>query len=159
MMSQSRWHITLGVVICAVMQVVGAAVASFSRDPNGFPGDSLRPAWEQEVVQVKQALAAGDLSVAAHRWTDAYILAVRMRRWEPMSVTGDLAIELSRQDPVAEPFRENALRAYVGALFRARAEHSAEGATHIVASLRRLGDTELAAQAQRIADELTQPSS
>jgi hypothetical protein len=145
----------VALVAGGVILMVGAAVASFSRDPNAFPGDSLRPAWEGEVVQVKQALAAGNLSAAAQRWTDAYGLAVRMRRWEPMAVTGDLAMELSRRDPVAEAFRADARRAYLSALFRARAERSAEGAMRIVASFRTSGDTELVAQAQHIVDQLT----
>src|SRR5262249_39881077 len=154
MLSLRGCHARVGLVVGAVMLLVGVAVVSFGRDPNGFPGDSLRPAWEQEVLHVKQALAARDLSVAAHRWTNAYGLAVRMRHWEPMAVTGDLAMELSRQDPVAEPYRENARRAYWSALSRARAERSAEGAIQIAASLRSLGDTELAVHAQRIADQL-----
>jgi hypothetical protein len=155
MTSEGRWHATVGLVIGGVILLVGVAVASFTGDPNGLPGDSLRPAWEREVGRVRQAVEARDLSQAAHRWADAYGLAVRMRRWEPMAATGDLAAELSRQDPVGAAFRESARRAYWSALFRARAERSAEGAMLIAASLRDLGDAELAVQAQRIGEELT----
>src|SRR5262245_59144293 len=155
MTSQSGWHWTLGLGMVGAVLLVGAAVASFRSDPNGYPGDSLRPTFEQEVEQIKQALSAGDLSEATHRWTDAYVLAVRMRRWEPMAVTGDLAVELSLRDSVAEPFRENARRAYWSGLFRARAEDSSPGALRIAASLAALGDAELAMQARRIADQLT----
>jgi hypothetical protein len=93
------------------------------------------------------------LGRAATEWREAYREALRSRRWETLLEVGDRAAEIAAREASPE-FRAEARRAYLAALFRARALRSAEGVRRVAEAFASLGDREVADQVRRV---LVQP--
>jgi hypothetical protein len=146
-MRRTWWVLTLIAVTSAAGS--GAARAIWGRLP------TLRLDREPGAagpVAVEPALAGPDLSRAVRAWREAYIAALASRRWEPLVAAGDAALGLDAPaGPAGRTFREEARQAYLGALFRARAQRDVEGMARAAESFDRLGDAEVAARARHMA--------
>jgi hypothetical protein len=110
------------------------------------------PTLSERLAGVDGALARQDLDRAIHGWRDAFSVALGSRRWEPMADVGDAALRIDartvRPGNHQPGFRAEARRAYIRALFRARAERSADGIGRVTDAFARMGDSEVAAQAR-----------
>lgn len=116
---------------------------------------SAEPAWRERLALVDEALDRAELNRAVYEWRKAYDAAVRTRRWKPLVEVGDRAMRVSRVAGRFKLFRSEACQTYLHALSRARAVRSAEGVERIAEAFERLGDSERARQARRIAESLS----
>lgn len=89
-----------------------------------------------------------DASTAHRALKEAYLAALRSRLWESMFEVGDSYSKIGD--------RENALRCFLIALYRARIEGSANGVLRVAESLAVLGEREFAAQAVAIGQRLAE---
>lgn len=125
----------------------GEQGALAARVSNGAP-------WTSHLQGVDEALAQKDVSAAEQAWHQAYVEAIRSRRWEGFVAVGDASLRIgevvgARPAPVAK-----ARRLYLAALLRAREQGSLDGALRAAEAFAALGDREIAGQGLRIADGL-----
>ena len=137
---------------------VGAG-ARLSPPPSGAstlvepPGPA--PAWGERLGRLDEAIQMRRVSRAAHEWRHAYGEALRSRSWEALLATGDRAARIDGLLPRSGPFREEARRAYLAALLRARSERSDAGVLGAADAFQRLGDAAPASAARRMLDGRT----
>jgi hypothetical protein len=143
-----------------VLAIAGLALASLGGgEGTSGPSVPLRAAEERSLSArlsaIDEAIARGEASRATFEWRDAYIVALRARRWEAMVAVGDAAVKI---DAVAsrarggQPtgFRAEARQAYLRALFDARAAGSDEGIQRAADAFAALGDAEMAGRARAL---------
>lgn len=106
--------------------------------------------WTEHLILVNLAIDAGNASRAIYAWREAYGAALRSRRWEALILVGDAGARLERLMGSTGRYRAEARQAYLGALFRARAQGSAEGMRRAADGFEALGDEEAAALARRM---------
>ena len=151
----------LGVVGATAVAVLGISGLSGNGsmpvrlDQSAFVQPGTELAWTQRVARVDEALARGDLSHATHEWREAYGAALRSRRWDALVEVGDRAVRISEVAGNATQFRAEARQAYLNALFRARAQRAVEGMQRAAEAFERLGDSEMAQGARRLAGSLS----
>ncbi len=115
------------------------------------PGST--PAWGERLGRLDEAIKMRSVSRAAYEWRDAYSEALRSRSWETLLVAGERADRIDGLLVRPGAFRAEARRAYLVALFRARAEGSTAGVLAAADAFQRLGDAEVASAARRILGE------
>ena len=151
----------LGIVGAAVAAVLGISGLSGGGNIPGrldqlaFLQPSRESAWTQRVALVDEALARVDLSRATHEWREAYGAALRSRRWDALVEVGDRAVRIAEVAGGSTHFRAEARQAYLNALFRARAQRAVEGMHRAAEAFARLGDSEMAQGARRMAENLS----
>ena len=139
-------------VIATALIVVSLAVVA--RVPGVVVNPEPVPAWTVRVDLIDQALGDGNLSRAFYEWREAYGDAFRSGRWEALADVGDAAVRIEAAAGRHSGYRAEARRTYLAALLRARAQESAMGAMRVAEAFSRLGDTEMAERARRIAADL-----
>jgi hypothetical protein len=112
---------------------------------------TAQPDWQERLSLVDQSIARSDLSRSMYEWREAYAAAVASRRWDAMAEVGDRAVRIS-QLAGGSAFWSEARKAYRNALFRARAQRSVEGMRRAAEAFEKLGDSETAAEARRMAE-------
>lgn len=110
------------------------------------------PRWVRCLARVDQALAEGNVGRAIYEWREAYGAAVASRLWEALLAVGDAALRLEAHATAPGAFRRHAERAYLEALFEARAHGAVDGMHRVAEAFDRLGATDKAAIARRMAD-------
>jgi hypothetical protein len=152
--SRSPWPLL--VVALAIAAMAAGVYFVASRDGQSSSIVSSTPArtpdWSVHVVRVNDAIARGNMTVAAYEWREAYGMALRSRRWEALLEVGDTAARMAAMSS-DDGFRSEARRAYRAALGRAHAEKSSEGMRRVARAFRTLGDYEAAAHAERLAEQ------
>jgi len=71
-----------------------------------------------------------------------------------MAEVADAALRVAGLGPAERHFEVEARRAYLLTLFRARRAHSPAGMVRAIEGFERIGDSEMAARARRIADSI-----
>ena len=155
-MKRLRW-VGYSMAIFSILAVITAITVTVStrRAPGSTTsrvpaGDA--EAWVPYVASVDHALDARDIGLASRRWRDAYGVALRSQRWEAMLAAGEAALRIRRASSTMGGFDAEARQCFLIALFRARAERSADGVLRAAEAFRQLGDTAVVEGALRIAD-------
>ena len=158
-MVRVQWGLgVVGAVVAAVLGISGLSGGGSipgRLDQLAFLHPSPELAWTQHVALVDEALARGDLSHATHEWREAYGAALRSRRWDALAEVGDRALRIAEVAGGSTHFRAEARQAYLNALFRARAQRAVEGMHRAAEAFARLGDSEMAQGARRMAENLS----
>lgn len=140
------------IIIAAALMLLATAEAAPGQ-PGGPGGDSDAP-WTAHIRRVDEALAKGNTSAAELAWHDAYVVALRTRRWQGLVEAGDAALRLGEAGRNRRVSEAKARGAYWAALFRARHERSVDGVLRTAEAFAALGDQEVAVQCTRIAEGL-----
>jgi hypothetical protein len=111
-------------------------------------------ALSAHLLAVDAALARGDVIAATQALHTAYQAALGTRRWQGLIAFGDAAIRVGNASGARQPGIEQARRAYLLALFRARGEGSLDGALRAAQSFTALGDREVANGCLSVASKL-----
>jgi len=106
----------------------------------------------ERITAIDAAAQRGDLATAGALWHDAYRSLRRTRDWRGMAALGDAALGIAGASGARQPWEADAGQAYLGALYRARAEASLDGVLRASAALATLGDRNLSAEGLRIAE-------
>ena len=158
-MVRVQWGLgVVGAAVAAVLGIFGLSGSSsmpVRLDQSAFVQPSPELAWTQRVALVDEALARADLSRATHEWREAYGAALRSRRWDALVEVGDRAVRIVEVGGGSTHFRAEARQAYLNALFRARAQRAVEGMHRAAEAFERLGDSEMAQGARRMAENLS----
>jgi hypothetical protein len=144
-----------GVVALAVGGGVVGMRSRVVADQLGAFEAAPAPTLAQRFTTLNAAIDRGDAGTAAHAWRDAYVEALRTRRWEAMLDVGDAAVRidtLTRRPRQPTRFIAEARQAYLSALFRARDARDSEGLQRVGQAFARLGDREMAARARVLAE-------
>jgi len=123
--------------------------------------DTASVAREQEgtaglIAVIDEALPQADIKRARAAWHDAYRIALLRGDWREMAALGDIA--LRRGATGVHIGDTEARQAYLGALFRARAQASLEGVMRACEGFATLGDRDVVDEGLRIADGLARTS-
>lgn len=105
---------------------------------------------------IDEALPRADIKRARAAWHDAYRIALPRGDWQEMAALGDVA--LRRGATGAHIGDTEARQAYLGALFRARAQASLDGVMRAIEGFATLGDRDVVEEGLRIADGLARAS-
>ena len=144
-----------GVVALAVGGgVMGARSRVVADHPGAFEAPPA-PTLAQRFAAVNEAVNRGDVGGATHAWRDAYLEALRTRRWDAMLSVGDAAMRidtLARRPGHPTRFVGEARQAYLSALFRARDARDRHGLELVAQAFARLGDREMATRARVLAE-------
>ena len=144
-----------GVVALAVGGGVMGTRTRVVADHLGVFETPTPPTLAQRFAVVNAALDRGDVGTAAHAWRDAYVEALRTRRWTAMLDAGDAAMRIDalvRRPGRPTRFVAEARQAYLIALFRARDARAPHGLELVGQAFARLGDHEMATRARMLAD-------
>ena len=98
---------------------------------------------------------AGDLDAAEDAWRAAYAAALGSRRWDTMLDVGDAYLRAGAQSHVPRVYEAKAREAFLVALFRARREGALDGVVRVGRAFAALGDREVAAHCERLAEDLS----
>lgn len=142
----------LQTVIAAALLLLATAEAALSL-AGGHGGDSDAP-WTAHIRRVDEALAKGNTGAAELAWHDAYVAALRSRRWEGLVDVGDAALRVGEAASNRRGSEAKARGAYWAALFRARQERSLDGVLRTAEAFATIGDQDVAVQCTRIAEGL-----
>jgi len=149
MIKDNRWG--LGLAGAVVLALVVGVSAVLGLDHIVFVEPEASPAWTQRIALVDEAIGRSDLSRAIYEWREAYGAAIRSGRSEGLIAVGDRAMRLAEIGAGAGYFRHEARDLYMHAAFRARAERSPETILRIADAFDRLGDTQRADAARKVA--------
>src|SRR5262245_4434439 len=117
--------------------------------------DAFDRQWQVTLGAIDEALLLGDTAGAAARWREAYGKAIRSGGWSRLVDIGDAALRI-RDAPALQPSAVGAARqSYLTALYRARAQRSAEGIGRVCEAFRLLGDRDVAERYSRLVAQLT----
>ena len=145
-----------------VAVVAGAAVVVWAL-PHAHRAEEPRPeaghtpsasSMAERITAIGEAVQRGDLATARAAWHDAYRSLRRTRDWQGMAALGDAALGISGASGARQPWEADARQAYLGALFRARAEASLDGVLRATEAFATLGDRDVAEEGLRIAESL-----
>lgn len=150
----------MGVVVLIPLLVGWSAGVRGGSSPSPSGASTLAehpapaPAGGESLGHLDEAIEMRSVSRAVYEWRNAYGEALRSRDWKALLAAGDRAARVDGLRPQSGPFREEARRAYLAALFRARSEGSTVGVLGAADGFRRLGDAEAASAAGRLVAEL-----
>ena len=108
----------------------------------------------ERITAIGEAVQRGDLATARAAWHDAYRSLRRTRDWQGMAALGDTALGIAGASGARQPWEADARQAYLGALFRARAETSLDGVLRATDAFATLGDREVTEEGLRIAESI-----
>jgi hypothetical protein len=108
----------------------------------------------ERITAIGEAVQRGDLATARAAWHDAYRSLRRTRDWQGMAALGDTALGIAGVSGARQPWEGDARQAYLGALFRARAEASLDGVLRATEAFATLGDRDVAEEGLRIAESI-----
>ncbi len=108
----------------------------------------------ERVTAIGESVQRGDLAAARAAWHDAYRSLRRTRDWQGMAALGDTALGIAGASGARQPWEADARQAYLGALFRARAEASLDGVLRATEAFATLGDRDVAEEGLRIAESV-----
>ena len=108
----------------------------------------------ERITAIGEAVQRGDLATARAAWHDAYRLLRRTRDWQGMAALGDTALEIAGSSGARQPWEADARQAYLGVLFRARADASLDGVLRATGAFATLGDRDVAEEGLRIAESV-----
>lgn len=137
----------VGIVGVVVFNLAGAPIARTDLERPRLPEDD---SFTRRLAAVDTALAFEDRAQAIQEWRAAYVLARRIRGWEPMIAVGDTALRMEALIGETKGVRARARQAYLLALFRAREVGAQDGIDRTAAAFAALGDTEVAALVRTI---------
>lgn len=103
---------------------------------------------------LEAALARGDVRAARDEWREAHRSQLRNPDWRRMLALGDAALAIARLDGSPRSGDIDARRAYLAAMFRARAAGSIDGVLRATESFATLGDRDVAEEGLRIGDAM-----
>ena len=106
----------------------------------------------ERIRVIDEAVQRGDLVTARAAWHDAYRSLRRTRDWQGMAALGDIALGVAGASAARQPWEADARQAYLGTLFRARAEGSLDGVLRATDAFATLGDRDVAEEGLRIAE-------
>ena len=106
----------------------------------------------ERITAIGEAVHRGDLATARAAWHDAYRSLRRTLDWQGMAALGDAALEAASASGARQPWDADARQAYLGALFRARAEASLDGVLRATDAFATLGDRDIAEEGLRTAE-------
>ena len=110
--------------------------------------------WAASLQKVDEALAQTKVGAAEQAWLDAFVVALKSRRWEGMVEVGDAYLRLGRLGGFPKTAEAKARQIYLAALFRARQQDSVDGVLRTAEAFARLGDHLTVARCLRIAESL-----
>ena len=108
----------------------------------------------ERITAIGEATQRGDLTTARETWHDAYRSLRRTRDWEGMAALGDTALDIAGASGAHQPWEADARQAYLGALFRARADASLDGVLRATDAFATLGDRDVVEEGLRIAESI-----
>jgi hypothetical protein len=149
MLNNTRWGLGLMGAVGLALVVGVSAIPGLDHVVLVEPEKS--PAWTQRIALVDEAIGRSDLSRAVYEWREAYGAAVRAGGSKGLIAVGDRALRLAEMGAGAGYFRNEARDLYMHAAFRARAEGSRETILRIADAFDRLGDTQRADAARKVA--------
>ena len=136
-------------LIALVLAVPAPGAASEAR-----AAAALDAALSAHLSAVDTALASADVEVAKQALHAAYQVALGSRRWQGLVAFGDAELRVAEASGTHQAGLEQARRAYLLALFRARGEGSMDGALTAAKSFAALGDREVANGCLSVASKL-----
>ena len=107
-----------------------------------------------ELRRLDEAMEAGRLDEAAAAWRDAYVAAIRSRRWEGMADVGDAAVKIARHPSAPRLDYASARQSYLAAFLRAREYDSLDGVLRAAKAFAGLGDRAVADQCLDVARQI-----
>ena len=164
-MSSEKPRIEHSTVVLSFVGLAGIAAIMFGGLTAGrtsatrFERTEPRETWAgrgltEHLAEVNVAIARQDQGQAMRAWRDAYGIALGSRHWEAMADVGDAAVSIdalvSRSGGDSPGFRAEARRAYLRALFQARAQRAPHGIERLADAFAALGDQDMAAQTRAI---------
>jgi len=108
----------------------------------------------ERITAIGEAVQRGDLATARAAWHDAYRSLRRTRDWQGMAALGDTALGIAGASGAHQPWEGDARQAYLGALFRARADASLDGVLRATEGFATLGDRDVTEEGLRIAQSV-----
>ena len=148
----TRWYVPLAALGALLLALLVGGVAMMERVAAGVSGAVDPQPWTTSLDRSDSALDRGDIGTALVAWREANALAIRSRQWEGMVAVGDAARRLGAHGAPAGDSVAMARGAYLTALFRARREHSVDGALRVAVGFGELGDREIVERALRVAE-------
>ncbi|HEV8586064.1 MAG TPA: hypothetical protein VGT02_13940 [Methylomirabilota bacterium] len=142
---------TRALVIVGVV-VAGLAAVSSIAGARGRSADPRDPERRAALAAMDEALVRQDLQAATQAWRQARELALRSRDWRGPIEAADAELRLAAAADRVREARPTARELFLVALFRARAERSVDGVLRSAEGFARLGDTDAAVLALRIAE-------
>jgi hypothetical protein len=149
----TRWYTPLLAMGALLLALLVAGVALMEMVAAEVSSAVVLDAWTVLLDRADAALARGNTAAALTAWREAQAAAVRSGQWEGMIAVGDAARRLEASGGPQRNGLALARQAYLTALFRARREHSVEGALRVAAAFGELGDRDVLAQALRVAEK------
>jgi len=117
--------------------------------------DAFERQWQVTLEAIDKALLLGDKPGAAARWHEAYGLAIRSGGWSQLVDVGDAALRIGDAAALQPSAAGAARQSYLTALYRARAQRSAEGIGRVCEAFFLLGDWDVAERCSRLVAQLT----
>ena len=145
----TRWYTPLVTLGALMLGLLVAGIVVMEMFASEVPSAAAPDGWAAPLDRSDAALAGGDAAGALRAWREANAAAIRSGQWEGMIAVGDAARRLGARGGVP--------RDSLTALYRARREHSVEGALRAAAAFGELGDRDVLAQALRIAEQQAGP--
>jgi hypothetical protein len=130
-----------------------AGIAGMEMLAPEVPRAAAPSGWAVALECADTALDEGSPTDALAAWREANAAALRSGQWEGMIAVGDAARRLAAREGFPRPDLALARQAYLTALYRARRDHSVEGALRAAVAFAELGDREVLTQALRIAEK------
>jgi hypothetical protein len=147
----NTWGVIAGIVAGTWMVVaVGATWISGAKANPSHPDARVGPVRSERLAPVGEAAGAHDVTHIDREWREAYRAASRSRQWEALVTVGDAAAGIDGAAGRPTMYRAEARRAYLEALFRARAQGSADGIRRAAEAFEKLGDREAAELGRRM---------
>ena len=143
--------VLLLLVVCASLVY---PVVEGRRDAPLTSAAAAEAGWMEKIAAVDDALANGRIDLATRAWHDAYVQAFGDRRWESMVATGDAALRIAAAAGTQRYGYSDARRAYLSALYRARAAGSVDGVLYVAKAFSALGDRDVVAMSLHIAHDV-----
>ena len=153
----TRWYTPLVTLGALMLGLLVAGIAVMEMFASEVPSADAPDGWAAPLDRSDAALSGGDAAAALRAWREANGAAIRSGQWEGMIAVGDAARRLGARGGVPRDSLVRARQAYLTALYRARREHSVEGALRAAAAFGELGDRDVLAQALRIAEQQAGP--
>lgn len=139
--------------VATVFAVVFAAVVA-GAPLDSHAGAPAEVALSAQLSVVDHAISRGDTSTAVRALHEAYQSALASRRWQGMVAYADAVLRVGAMTTVRQPAVEQARRAYLMALYRARGEGSVDGTLAVARAFTTLGDRDVAHGALSMAARL-----
>ena len=148
----TRWYVPLAALGALLLALLVGGVAMMERVAAGVSGAVDPQPWTLSLDRSDAALERGDIGTALAAWREANAFAIQSRQWEGMVAVGDAARRLGAHGAPVPDSVALARRAYLTALFRARRNHSVDGALRVAVCFGELGDHEIVERALRVAE-------